>query len=177
MKKELDEALCMIAPHLFADRYGAMQQTCMCWGFEVGDGWYHLLADAACELDSLIVQWIATNPYQNEFPSWIFSKWNMHINYQRGCYSFLAVWEWLMIGLGLRKPTAWWPRASQVKEKFGTLSFYLTSGTDTMYEIADAAERKSAKTCEACGKPGKLRGRGWLYTRCIPCWKKQQANY
>lgn len=58
------------------------------------------------------------------------------------------------------------PRASQVKEKFGTLRFYLSSGTDEMYAITDKAERQSSKTCEVCGRPGKLRGRGWLYTAC-----------
>ena len=57
-------------------------------------------------------------------------------------------------------------KAVQVKEKFGTLRFYMNSGTDTMYKIIEKAEAKSAKTCEVCGKPGKLRGTGWLYTSC-----------
>lgn len=58
------------------------------------------------------------------------------------------------------------PCASQVKEKFGTLSFYLSCATEEMYKIVDEAEKKSAVTCETCGKPGELRGRGWLYTAC-----------
>lgn len=56
--------------------------------------------------------------------------------------------------------------ASQVKEKYGTLRFYLSSATDEMYAIAAEAEKQSAKTCEQCGKPGRLRGRDWLYTAC-----------
>lgn len=63
-------------------------------------------------------------------------------------------------------------RATQIKEKYGTLRFYLSSGTDKMYAIADAAERESAKVCEKCGKPGKLRGVEWVYTRCAACWKE-----
>lgn len=57
--------------------------------------------------------------------------------------------------------------ASQVKEKFGTLRFYLTSGTKTMYDAAEEAERKSESICEQCGQPGELRGKHWLYTACV----------
>lgn len=56
--------------------------------------------------------------------------------------------------------------ASQVKEKFGTLHFYMSSSTDEMDAIVWEAEQKSAEVCEECGKPGKLRGRGWRYTAC-----------
>jgi hypothetical protein len=68
-------------------------------------------------------------------------------------------------------------RASQVKEKYGTLCFYLTSGTDEMYALVDKAERQSSKTCEQCGKPGKIRGEYWLYTACNACHKsRERAN-
>ena len=63
-------------------------------------------------------------------------------------------------------------RASQVKEKYGTLRFYLTGGTEEMYAIIHKAESQSSKTCEECGKPGKVRGKMWLSTRCAACWKK-----
>ena len=68
------------------------------------------------------------------------------------------------------------PRFSQVKEKYGTLSIYWTSATDDMYSITDAAETKSATTCEQCGKPGKLRGRGWVYTSCYTCADPQDTD-
>lgn len=68
------------------------------------------------------------------------------------------------------------PAASCLKEKFGTLSWYLTSGTDEIYKILDEAEKKSAKTCEQCGSKGKLRGTGWVYTLCAKCWKKHKAE-
>lgn len=47
MKKELDEALCSKYPKIFKDRHGDPKQTLMCFGFEVGDGWYNIL-DALC---------------------------------------------------------------------------------------------------------------------------------
>ncbi len=43
MKKELDEALCAKYPKIFRDRNAPMTETAMCWGFDVGDGWYQIL--------------------------------------------------------------------------------------------------------------------------------------
>lgn len=60
-------------------------------------------------------------------------------------------------------------RASQVKEKYATLRFYMSSQTDEMDYLIGEAEHKSAITCEECGKPGKCRGDGWYYTACDDC--------
>lgn len=137
MTPRFDNKLCQIAPHLFGDRHANMQTTAMCWGFEVGNGWYKLLKEAALKLEPLIVTEIAKNP----------QGWE---------YGFF--------------------RASQVKEKYGTLRFYLSGGTDEMYAITDKAERQSSKICEKCGKPGKLRGRGWLYTACNRHTRKEDQR-
>lgn len=59
--------------------------------------------------------------------------------------------------------------ASQVKEKYGTLRFYMHSETQEMSYLIQEAEDKSAVTCEACGDPGELRGYGWLSTKCNEC--------
>jgi hypothetical protein len=64
-------------------------------------------------------------------------------------------------------------RASQVKEKYGTLRFYMTASTPEMDEAIREAERLSAVTCEICGKPGELRGIGWVQTLCDICAKEQ----
>lgn len=58
------------------------------------------------------------------------------------------------------------PIAVQVKEKFGSLRFYITSGTDKMYSYINEAERLSIKTCEKCGKPSKIRDDRW-YIKCL----------
>ena len=47
MNKELDDALCAKYPLIFAQRNWDMMDTCMCWGFECGDGWYDLI-DTLC---------------------------------------------------------------------------------------------------------------------------------
>ena len=43
MKKELDEYLCKVYPKIMVNRNKDMQETCMCWGFECGDGWFNIL--------------------------------------------------------------------------------------------------------------------------------------
>lgn len=56
--------------------------------------------------------------------------------------------------------------ATQVKEKFGTLRFYIYGGDDAIYDMIDAAEHQSGRTCEVCGDPGELHGPSWLKTLC-----------
>lgn len=60
-------------------------------------------------------------------------------------------------------------KAVQVKEKFGTLRFYLDHYTIAAEEIIKEAERRSAVTCERCGGFGKLRKGSWLRTLCDEC--------
>ena len=43
MKQELDELLCKKYPKMMVNRDKPMMETCMCWGFEVGDGWFPIL--------------------------------------------------------------------------------------------------------------------------------------
>lgn len=47
MNEELDKTLVEKFPKIFADRYKSAQETCMCWGFECGNGWYNLI-DSLC---------------------------------------------------------------------------------------------------------------------------------
>ena len=43
MKQELDQLLCEKYPKMMVNRNKNMQETCMCWGFECGDGWFNIL--------------------------------------------------------------------------------------------------------------------------------------
>ena len=43
MKLELDQLLCEKYPKMMVNRNKNMQETCMCWGFECGDGWFNIL--------------------------------------------------------------------------------------------------------------------------------------
>lgn len=66
--------------------------------------------------------------------------------------------------------------AFQVKEKYGTLRFYLSAYDDTIEEYIRDAEKKSAVTCEQCGKQGKLRGTVWLYAACDEHTREEDLN-
>lgn len=71
-------------------------------------------------------------------------------------------------------------KATQVKEKYGTLRFYIAGVPhevfDDIYMAIDQATLLSAKTCEECGAPGQLCHAGyWFRTLCPECAKK--SNY
>jgi hypothetical protein len=67
--------------------------------------------------------------------------------------------------------------ATQVKEKYGSLRFYLNCGTDAIYSIIEEAEKKSEKTCERCGDAGEnKRVNGWYATLCNKCCDKVASN-
>jgi hypothetical protein len=60
--------------------------------------------------------------------------------------------------------------AIQVKEKFGTLRFYVGNASNEIHDAIEEAERKSSIVCERCGGEGKTRNdRGWLRTLCEKC--------
>lgn len=56
--------------------------------------------------------------------------------------------------------------AFQVKQKFGGLRFYLSTGTEEMYKVTGEVEAKSMKLCEECGEPGAIAGTTWLTCYC-----------
>jgi len=53
MNKLADKALCESFPILYRQRDLSMQETCMCWGFECGDGWYDILYDLSSKIEAL----------------------------------------------------------------------------------------------------------------------------
>jgi len=62
----------------------------------------------------------------------------------------------------------------QVKEKFGTLIFYVDHASKEQHDAIRTAEKKSEITCEICGDPGEERSDGgWVYTRCDGCYGKK----
>lgn len=182
MDRKLDEELCRKYPILFGDRNASMRTTAMCWGFSCGDGWYNLLDEAASKLEPL-----CRAIYEKEAARE--KKWYKYVRSAiaptaRFWRPFNMLWTLLYKIVNLIQPNVYnnaiyyfgGPpcRASQVKEKFGTLRFYMTSQTPEMDTIIAEAERKSAITCEVCGKKGRVRGRGWLYTACAPCAKRRE---
>jgi hypothetical protein len=54
MNKKLDDKLCEKYPLIFAQRNMPMTETCMCWGFECGDGWYDLINTLCYSIQSYL---------------------------------------------------------------------------------------------------------------------------
>lgn len=50
-REEYDKYMCEKYPVMFKERYLPMTQTCMCWSFEIGKGWYSILDDLCETLD------------------------------------------------------------------------------------------------------------------------------
>lgn len=63
----------------------------------------------------------------------------------------------------------WDGEINQVKEKFGTLRFYIGAASDEVRNRVSRAEMESDTTCEECGAPGEIRGGGWIKTLCLTC--------
>ena len=101
--------------------------------------------------------------------------------------------------IGLKKEQ--WPKTVQIKEKFGTLRYYIDSvrsdksiayeGSGGMIsfrpisdlhgvrELISNAETKSAHVCERCGGEGVLVKFGWSHTYCADCesWYNSRTDY
>jgi hypothetical protein len=55
----------------------------------------------------------------------------------------------------------------QVKQKLGTLRFYISHHAHPIDERITEAQKESARTCEACDQPGKQRQTGgWVQAVC-----------
>lgn len=138
MREELDKQLCEKYPKIFADRHKSMTETCMCWGFEHGDGWYNII-DRLCNNIQHHIDWVngqrarllENNPHDVKIPEEVTQV-----------------------------------VADQVKEKFGTLRFYYHGGDEYIHGLVAMAESMSGVTCEVCGEPGTTGGTGWIHTAC-----------
>jgi hypothetical protein len=64
----------------------------------------------------------------------------------------------------------------QVKEKFGSLRFYVRGGDEYVYGMIRMAEAISAKTCEYCGAKAEITTKGWIKNICLKCNDKNKKQ-
>ena len=143
MKQEQDKLLCEKYPKMLVNRNKPMTETCMCWGFECGDGWFQIL-------DSLM------------------GNIQHHIDWKEKQRGWAIRFNSTAPPEDMRPVPDVIPQVTldQVKEKFGTLRFYYTGGDDVISGMVRMAESMSAVTCEQCGNPGTIGGQGWITTLC-----------
>jgi hypothetical protein len=156
MKRELDEALCAKYPLIFKDRNADMRTTAMCWGLECGNGWYNII-DTLCGLLTYDYR-SAKSRYDHLLETGV-----GNVLYGTKTVTQEALDE---AKTKLDEETLKVPVASQVKEKFGGLRFYVQAATDKHYQYISFAESMSYRTCEECGAPGKTYTDGWHTTLC-----------
>jgi hypothetical protein len=174
VNKEKDDYLCTTYPELFVERNLPMQQTCMCWGFECGDGWFNIL-NALCSNIQHHIDWsIKSSQRDIEYNQMIASAQAGDITKLEEYYSGWLDAETRMketLEKGFRDVTPIVPQVvvEQVKEKFGTLRFYYRGGDDYVRGLVRMAEAMTSYTCEDCGSPAKTGGQGWLRTICTTC--------
>jgi hypothetical protein len=172
MRDELDKALVEKYPLIFKNRYGNMQETAMCWGFECGDGWYNIL-DTLCSMLSV--------EYNQAKDSYDFVKECLELRDGatpwKGAQKYTAE-DLEEKRLAMEEAAKYVPVASQVKEKYGTLRFYIEQGDDRAYNLIGFAESLSARTCEECGRPGLFRDDlSWWRTLCDNHYTEYLTSY
>ena len=172
MSPELDKQLCNKYPKIFIDRNKSPQETCMHWGFEVGDGWYQLI-DVLCEaLTYTFTTSVEVDEEDGKRLGIEPSNWKGE---DKSRYFFKVEPPQVV--------------ASQVKEKYGTLRFYyqleysadntslvatkkypdLEAINKRYFDYIDGivhfAEIASGRTCEVTGAEGSMYVRdGWYKT-------------
>lgn len=174
MSPELDAQLCAKYPKIFAQRNGSIQETCMAWGCEVGNGWFNIL-DQLCShiqwhIDGVEKQRLADVKFNETKRQAELGNWTLFLEDYKWCNTEkdLARWKEQILTAQYRTVTESIPQveATQVKEKFGTLRFYHSGGDNTIDGMVYLAEGMSGVTCEECGAPGQMNTSGWLSVRC-----------
>jgi hypothetical protein len=196
MKQELDKLLCEKYPKMMVNRNSPMTETCMCWGFECGDGWFNILDQLMGNIQHHI-------DWKEKQHNWAVKYNEMAQAGKSGnaeLFADLVAKEYAdkptisaeyirerceeMIKNPLRDVPELIPQVTldQVKEKFGTLRFYYTGGDDYIRGLVSMAESMSGITCEGCGAQAKTNWPkaenggigGWVRTICEPCEEKRE---
>ena len=149
MSPDLEKKLFEEYPKIFADTNKSPQESCMAFGLECDDGWYYLI-DLLCEaLTYTFTTAVEIDEEDGKRLGIEPSGWKEE---EKDRYFF--------------KVEAPQVVADQVKEKFGTLRFYVSGATDRHYNYIEFAELMSSKVCEECGAPGETYPIGWHQTLC-----------
>jgi hypothetical protein len=191
MKKELDEYLCKTYPRMLVNRNKSMQETCMCWGFECGDGWFTLLDQLMGNIQNHIDWKIKQRAWAMEYNEMatqakagnfeLFEKSMATVTNPE--YKEKRLKEIVEGEFRVLPEVVWQVTLDQVKEKFGTLRFYYTGGDEYISGLVSMAESMSGVICEGCGNPAKTSDvdpekgiTGWIRTECKPCADKRAED-
>ena len=130
MNEEDDKKLVRAFPLLYGDHDGSMLSTLMCWGFP-GSGWFNIIWDLSSKLEPIIQKFIDDNPdlpcnncgcdkgmhyaSKTKYPGRCSAVYVDPDSEKDPPGNYRTCWCERYVGS--------YPRAAQVKEKFGTLRF------------------------------------------------------
>jgi hypothetical protein len=124
----------------------------MCWGFECSDGWANII-NVLCHCIQSHIDWSEKQAVWDV--EWNEKNPDKQREVTKPCPQVIAV---------------------QVKEKFGSLRFYVEGGDDITHGMIRMAESMSELTCEVCGSPGKQRPGGWVKTLCDEHYNEREEK-
>ena len=137
MNSELQQKLFTDFPLLFDNRHKSPMESPMCFGVEVGDGWYDLVRS---------VCWMIKQHEDNK-------RWQKE-------------WREKQNQDPTDEPEYFPVKFDQVKEKFGGLRIYHSGGDEYVEGLISLAEAYSYHVCEICGNKGEANKGGWIAVRC-----------
>jgi hypothetical protein len=162
MNRHYDRYLVKKYAPMFRDRYGDMRTTAMCWGFEIGDGWFNII-NTLCGL--LCSEWLFAKEQYDYLQTRVGKpKYNFGKEHEGG--DIVTEKDVAEAKTRMDEEEVKIPVVTQVKEKYGGLRFYVNSATDEQYALIQFAESMSYRTCEVCGDRGRSNSGGWVRVRC-----------
>lgn len=146
MDQELQNKLYDQYPQLFSNKDKTPMQSAMCFGIEIGNGWYEILSS----LCWMIKQHEDNKRWQKEWKDK--QKQNIEKDFS--------------VALTGDEPEYFPVKFDQVKEKYGGLRVYFSGGDDYIEGLVSMAEAISYKICDVCGNKGEANKSGWISVRC-----------
>jgi hypothetical protein len=138
MDQELQNKLYEKYPQFFVNKDKTPMESPMCFGIEVGNGWYQILSN---------VCWMIRQHEDNK-------RWRKKYLEENDPEKLAAEPEYFPV------------KFDQVKEKYGGLRLYFSGGDDYVEGLVSMAEAISYYVCEICGNKGEANKGGWISVRC-----------
>jgi len=145
MNEKLQNQLYEKYPKIFGQKDGDPARTAMCWGISCGDGWYNIL-DNLC----FLIQRHHDDPREELERYHKYLEMSVEKNEEDNIEFWTNKIEETKQLIENRPQT----QAMQVKEKFGSLRFYVDTVDPEIDAYISFAENMSSCTCEKCESPG-----------------------
>jgi len=159
-QEEFDKYMCEKYPVMFEQRHKSMKESCMYWGFEIGKGWYWILADLCEKLDAIYKKtgvYASFSQVKEKYGvACFYHAIGMKSNIFKRLYRRLRGRDWY--GRDEKKFRVW---------------------ADVIDTLCEEAEALSSYICDTCAKDveNNIRIGTWYYGTCEECLLKWRPHY